>query len=142
MAMVISRAEADALLARALVRYENDVEVAMTATTNGVQRPVQHAFDAAVSFHWNTGGIARATWVRLWKAKAERALIWDSLTSWSKAGGKVLPALKARREREFLMLMDGLYRTRSPASEPRPTRARWAVALSPAEVQAVFEGLR
>lgn len=141
--MVITRAEADALLARALVRYENDVEVAMTSTTDGVKRPVQHAFDAGVSFHFNTGGINRATWVKLWKAKGfSRATIQASFTSWSKAGGKVLPALKARREREFAMLMDGAYRLPTPTPEPHPAYARWAISLSAEEIRAVFDGLR
>lgn len=140
--MVITRAEADALLAKALIRYEDEVVVAMTKTTDGIQRPVQHALDAGVSFHFNTGGIGRATWVKLWKALAHRTEIRQSFTSWSKAGGKVLPALKARREREFLMLMDGTYRTPAPVPEAHPAYARWGVSLSFDEVRAVFDGLR
>ncbi len=140
--MVITRDEADALLAKALVRYENEVEVAMTETDGGVQRPVQHAFDAGVSFHWNTGAIGRAKWVKLWKARADRMAILLSVTSWSKAGGKVLPALKARREREFRMLMDGVYRVGSPAPAPHPAYARWGISLTAEEIRAVFDGLR
>lgn len=141
--MVITRAEADALLAKALIRYEDEVVVAMTETDGGVQRPVQHAFDAGVSFHWNTGGIGRATWVKLWKSKAfSRAAILDALFAWSKAGGKVLPALKARREREFRMLMDGVYRVGSPAPAAHPAYARWGISLTAEETRAVFDGLR
>ena len=140
--MVITRAEADALLAKALVRYENEVEVAMTVTADGVKRPVQHAFDAGVSFHWNTGAIGRATWVKLWKARAARTMILRSLCGWSKAGGKVLPALLDRREREFRMLMDGIYRVGSPAPESHPAYARWGISLTAEETRAVFDGLR
>lgn len=140
--MIITRAEADALLAKALVRYENDVEVAMTSTTDGVQRPVQHAFDAGVSFHFNTGGINRATWVKLWKAKASIASVRLAMLSWSKAGGKVLPALTARREREFAMLMQGAYRLPTPAPEPHPAYARWAINLTGSELRAVIDGFR
>ena len=141
--MVITRKQADEMLAEALKRYERDVEVAMCTTEPAVVRPSQHAFDAGVSFHWNTGGIKRATWVKLWKAKVfSRATIQASFTSWSKAGGKVLPALKARREREFLMLMDDVYRTPAPAPAAHPAYASWAISLSAEEIRAVFDGLR
>ena len=140
--MVITRAQADEMLAEALKRYEREVEIAMCTTDPSVVRPSQHAFDAGVSFHWNTGGIGRAGWVKLWKAKADRGSIWSSLTSWAKAGDKVLPALKSRRDREFRMLMDGVYRTPAPDAEPHPIYARWALALSADETRAVFDGLR
>ena len=140
--MVITRTEADVLLAKALAGYENQVEVAMTKTAGAVERPVQHAFDAGVSFHWNTGGIGRASWVKLWQAGAPRSATRLSFTDWSKAGGKVLPALKARREREFLMLMDGTYRLPAPVAAPHPVYARWGLTLSGAETRAVFDGLR
>ena len=112
--MVITRAQADEMLAEALRRYEREVEIAMATTEPKVVRPSQHAFDAGVSFHFNTGGISRSAWVGLWRGKAAREAIRSALTAWSKAGGKVLPALKARREREFLMLMYGVYRSAAP----------------------------
>ena len=140
--MVITRAEADEMLAEALRTYENQVEIAMTTTGPAIVRPVQRAFDAGVSFHFNTGAISRASWVALWKAKALPQTVRAALCLWSKAGGKVLPSLKARREREFEMLLDGVYRTPAPASDPHPVYARWGLTLSADETCAVFASLR
>ena len=95
-----------------------------------------------MSFHWNTGAIDKATWVKLWKARASRPAILQAMQAWSKAGGKVLPALSARREREFRMLMDGQYRAPIPASEPHPAYARWGLSLNGPETRAAFDGLR
>lgn len=140
--MVITREQADALLAKALVRYENQVEVAMAVTEGLLKRPVQHEFDAGVSFHWNLGAIATASWVKLWKAKAAPSAVFEAMCLWSKAGGKVLPSLKARREREFDMLIFGEYRAPAAAAAPHPTYAAWGLKLSKDETRAVFDGLR
>ncbi|MGV8987633.1 MAG: glycoside hydrolase family protein [Cypionkella sp.] len=141
--MTITREQSDRLLTEALkVRYEPAVEMAMIITTPALERPRQNAFDAGVSFHWNTGAIARATWVKLWKARAARSAIFAALGDWSKAGGKVLPSLKARRNREAMMLLDGVYRVTPAASDPHPVFAQWGLALSPSEIVAVFVGLR
>jgi lysozyme len=61
--MTITRAEASRLLKLALARnYEPAVRQAL--------RPVaSHAFDGAVSFHFNTGAIARASWVGSYKTR-------------------------------------------------------------------------
>lgn len=140
--MVITRETADALLVKALARYEGQVDIAMAITDPVFQRPVQQAFDAGVSFHWNTGAIGKASWVRLWKAKAERPDILAAMWLWAKAGRKVLPSLTARRGREFEMLMDGKYRIPAAVVAQHPTYASWGLALSPDEIRAVFEGLR
>lgn len=141
--MVITKEEATKLLQQALrARYEPAVEVAMSTVIGAaVSRPNQHEFDAGLSFHWNLGAIARASWVKAWKAKASRAEIRSRLVAWSKAGGKVLPGLTARREREFAMLMDGKYRSPAPAPVSE-FYARWGLALSAAEITAVRDGLR
>jgi len=56
--MVITKAESRRLLAAALKRrYEPAVAAAMLGAP-------AHAFDGAVSFHFNTGAIARASWVK------------------------------------------------------------------------------
>ena len=56
--MTITRAEASRLLKLALARnYEPAVRQALGSVS-------QHAFDGAVSFHFNTGAIGRASWVR------------------------------------------------------------------------------
>jgi lysozyme len=139
--MVITRSQADMLLREALkVRYEPSVAMAMTNTDGAIMRPAQHEFDAGVSFQWNTGAIARATWVKLWKAKSPRPRIRLAMLEWSKAGGRVLPALRDRRNRETDMLLDGVYRVAAPAAG-NVLYAAWGLALAPDEVRAVFEGL-
>ena len=123
-------------------RYQPAVEIAMTTTEGAIQRPPQNALDAGVSFHWNLGIISKATWVKLWKAKAPRAAIRMSMLDWSKAGGRVLPSLTARRGREASMLLDGVYRTAPVALPPHPVFSRWGLTLSSDEIRAVFDGLR
>jgi len=101
--MVITRAEARRLLQEALRRnYEPRVKHQMPGAK-------QHEFDAGVLFDYNTGAIHRASWVKLWLKKAGRAAIWGKFAAWNKGGGKVLPGLVKRREREFAILMDGVY---------------------------------
>lgn len=141
--MTITKEQSRDLLRRALERsYEPETEVAMSSVQgSAVKRPSQSEFDAGLSFHFNTGGIGRATWVKLWKAKASNAQILASLKSWSKSGGKVLPALEKRREREAAMLLSGVYL----AVKPSPGRAdlvRWGLNLSTDEKTAVLAGLQ
>lgn len=109
--MQITRDEARDLLIKALRQnYEPAVETAMSRVSGSkVTRPKQHEFDAGVSFHFNTGAIKRASWVRLWLADNARMLVTNQLLAWSIGGGKVLPGLKARRIREADMLLFGKY---------------------------------
>lgn len=143
--MVISAAEATNLLQQALrTNYEPTVEVAMSRVSYGgaaIERPKPHEFDAAVSFHWNTGAIKSASWVKQWLAKAGRATVVESLKKWNKGGGKVLPGLTARREREAAMLLDGVYRAAAP-SQPRSfIYARWGIPLTSNEKAAARDAL-
>ncbi|MFY8145809.1 MAG: glycoside hydrolase family protein, partial [Rhodobacter sp.] len=105
-------------------------------------RPVQHEFDAGVMFHFNTGAIGRASWVRAWirdNADAARR----GLMAWNKGGGKVLPGLVKRREREADLLLKGVYapgkarRAAVTANGP----ARIALPLSAAEFSAARAAL-
>lgn len=139
--MVITAVEASRLLAQALRdKYEPSVEVAMSIPGTVVTRPSQHEFDAGALFHFNTGAIRKASWVKQWKAKSPRAQIRMSLLAWNKGGGKVLPGLTARRDREAAMLLDGVYRGQ-PAPQSTPyTYAIWGLALSGAEIKAAMEG--
>lgn len=141
--MTITQDQSRDLLRQALSRsYEPETEVAMSALQgSAVKRPSQSEFDAGLSFHFNTGAIKRASWVKLWQAKAGRSEILSSFKAWSKAGGKVLPALEKRREREAAMLLSGLYL----AVKPAPGRAdlvRWGLDLSATEKAAVLAGLQ
>ena len=136
--MVITPDEASALLAKALEKnYEPAVDRAMWPG-----RPVQHEFDAGVMFHFNTGAIGRASWVKAWitdNADAARR----GLMAWNKGGGKVLPGLVKRREREADLLLKGVY---TPVKARRAAvtahgPARIALPLSAAEFSAARAAL-
>jgi lysozyme len=144
--MVITRAEATALLQKALSStYEPAVEMAMTRTDKMlVERPLQHEFDAGVSFHWNCGTIRKATWVKLWKARVAPNTIRASLFQWNKGGGKVIPGLVHRREREAAMLLDGVYPflARQPEASVLSAHAKWGLAMTGEAIEALRDGLR
>jgi len=124
--MVITLEQSRDLTAQALARnYEPAVHAAMPGAA-------QHEFDAAVLFHWNTGAIRRASWVRSWLGDAPRPVIEGQFKAWNKGGGKVLPGLAARRGREALILFDGIY----PVPDLGPAAEfdiRWGLRLTDAE---------
>ncbi|WEK48510.1 MAG: peptidoglycan-binding protein [Candidatus Kaistia colombiensis] len=98
--MVITKAESRRLLAGALRRrYEPGVEAAMPGAP-------EHAFDGAVSFHFNTGAIASASWVKAWR-KGDRRAARTGIAAWNKAGGRVVEGLARRRAREADLILDG-----------------------------------
>lgn len=141
--MVISREEASQLLAQALTRnYEPTVAKAMVQLKgSAIIAPAQHEFDAGVSFHFNTGAIGKATWVKRWRAGATAELIRAGLAAWNKGGGKVLPGLTRRRKEEADMLLLAAY-AGVKLAEPGTGNARWAVALSVDEVARIRLGFR
>lgn len=146
--MVITRYAATSLLQKALRQnYEPAVEIAMSVVSGGkVTRPEQHEFDAGVSFHFNTGAIRKATWVKKWLADAARRDVRAALMLWNKGGGKVLPGLVKRREREAAMLLDGVYYLARPVAPQQagPVYAAWALKMDPrafAEARAAFTKL-
>jgi len=130
--MVITRKEATRLLALALeLNYEPAVRAAMPGAS-------QHAFDGGVSFHFNTGAIGRASWVKRWKA-GDRAGTRAKLGRWRKGGGRVLPGLVRRREEEADLILDGKYRD-GQDSRAAPDLARIVLPLSEAEMAAMRTG--
>jgi lysozyme len=65
-------------------------------------RPLTQAqFAAAVSFHWNTGAIGKASWVRHW-LKGEDALARAAFMNWVTP-----PEIEERREKERDLFFDG-----------------------------------
>jgi lysozyme len=126
--MVITLTEARDMTQSALRRnFEPRVAKAMPGAR-------QHEFDAGVMFDWNTGAIHKASWVQLWAAKAVRLTIWSKFKLWNKGNGKVLPGLVARRQREFVILMDGLYPSHPAVVMPRANAAAvWALPTTLAE---------
>lgn len=66
-------------------------------------------FGAALSFHYNTGAIKRASndgWVKKFKA-GDLSGARRSFMSWNKAGGKINKGLVDRRKRETALFFDG-----------------------------------
>lgn len=86
--------QCDARLGSDLERYAAEVADALdgAATT-------QDQFDALVSFHYNTGAIARATLTRLHRA-GDFAGAAREFARWKHAGGRVMRGLVKRREAE------------------------------------------
>ena len=91
---VWTREEADARLEADLVRYADDVARAL-----GDAPRTQAQFDAMVSFHYNTGAIARATLTRKHKAGDYEGTARE-FARWKFAGGRILRGLVRRRREE------------------------------------------
>lgn len=97
--VIWTKAECDARLSRDLERYARDVIKAI-----GAAPTTQNQFDALVSFHYNTGAIARASLTRFHVAGrfAEAA---DEFGKWVNAAGKRLPGLVRRRAAEAALYL-------------------------------------
>lgn len=91
---VWTRAQCDARLIHDLGRFAREVTRALDGAPTS-----QNQFDALVSFHYNTGAIARASLTRLHKAGDFSAAAAE-FGKWIKAGGRRLPGLVRRREAE------------------------------------------
>ncbi len=94
---VWTQGQCDAQLDADLARFAREVAHALgDAVTSQAQ------FDALVSFHYNTGAIARATLTRLHRAgQFEQAAA--EFGEWVHAGGKRLAGLVRRRKAEALL---------------------------------------
>lgn len=133
--MVITKAESARLTKLALSRnYEPAVAAAMPGAA-------QSEFDAGVLFHWNTGAIKRASWVPLWVKKAARPLIEAKYRQWNKGGGKVLPGLVKRRDRELAILFEAKYPVSSEPKTKSVSVARWALPMTAVEKAKVVAAL-
>ncbi|MER5171575.1 lysozyme [Thioclava kandeliae] len=80
-----------------LAKFEAEVDRAITVPVE------QHEFDAAVSFHFNTGAIARADWVKKLNA-GDRAGAAAAIMNWSKPASII-----GRRTEEQELFRDGVY---------------------------------
>jgi lysozyme len=110
MGMVITKAEADSILKRDLVKYENGVKDAIRVEVTPNQ------FAACVSLCYNIGigafkksSVARFCNARQWQKAADAFMLWN------KAGGRVLPGLTRRRAAEAALFSRG-----NVKSEVRP----------------------
>jgi GH24 family phage-related lysozyme (muramidase) len=89
-----TQAQCDARLAEDLARHAADVAAAI-----GKALTTQSQFDALVSFHYNTGAIARATLTKKHIA-GDYAGAAHEFSRWTRAGGRVLQGLVRRRGAE------------------------------------------
>lgn len=96
-----TQAECDARLERDLARYAAEVA---RAIGNAPTR--QNQFDALVSFHYNTGAIARATLTKLHKTGNFKGAEAE-FNKWVHAGGKRLNGLARRRAAEAALYANG-----------------------------------
>ncbi|EFO33593.1 phage related lysozyme [Roseibium sp. TrichSKD4] len=94
---VFSVGEVMEIFARDIARFEARVRKAFT------QPLTQEQFDAAVSFDFNTGGIHRATWVKLFN-KGDLDGARKSFMAWRKPT-EIIP----RRKKERNLFFDGVY---------------------------------
>ncbi|WP_379922284.1 lysozyme [Erythrobacter sp. R86502] len=86
--------QCDTRLAQDLTRYATEVAAAI-----GNAHTTQPQFDAMVSFHYNTGAIARATLTRKHIAGDHPGAARE-FARWNRAGGRVLKGLTRRRAAE------------------------------------------
>lgn len=110
-------ADLDAALAEVFKVFTDDLEAYAEAVSRAIRVPVaQHEFDAAVSFHYSTGRISTATWVKtLNVGSRERAA--DQIMNW-RSPAEIIP----RREDEQTLFRDGVY--------PKARGTVWGVSNS------------
>lgn len=87
-----------------LVLYQRDLQKYIDAVNTAVKVDVsQTEFDALVSFHFNTGGIGRASLVKSLNA-GDRKRAAKEFMNWIKP-----PEIKKRREKEQRLFASGTY---------------------------------
>ena len=94
-----TQAQCDARLADDLLRFADEVAAAI-----GDAATTQFQFDALVSFHYNTGAIARATLTKKHIAGDLKGAVRE-FGRWNRAGGQVLKGLTRRRAAEAEMYL-------------------------------------
>lgn len=95
--MKITKEQSRELLKNDLIRFENSVNRSVKVNL------AQNQFDALVSFAFNvgTGAFEASTLLKKINASASVEEIEEQFRRWNRGGGKILPVLKARREREI-----------------------------------------
>lgn len=94
--MKITKEQSRELLKNDLIRFENSVNRSVKINLT------QNKFDALVSFAFNVGegAFKKSTLLKKINSLAPITEIEVEFRKWVYAGGKILPGLKARRERE------------------------------------------
>ncbi|HSG19826.1 MAG TPA: lysozyme, partial [Burkholderiaceae bacterium] len=110
-------------LERAFQLFEKDIKTYEAAVSRAIKVPVsQYQFDAAVSFHYNTGSIAKASWVKALNA-GDAAKAAEQIMNWGKP-----PEIIPRRRKEQALFRDGIYGDGMATIFPADDRGRvqWA----------------
>lgn len=101
----ISDAEADEILSRDLGTFERGVADALRKAPGEV---LQREFDALVDLAFNIGlGAFRSSSLLRAYLAGDKARAAEKFLDWSKAGGRVVPGLVARRKRERAWFLTG-----------------------------------
>lgn len=98
--LTITEEQAEWYLVKSL--RENYLPAVKRALDGGTYEHPQGAVDCGADFHYNTGGIGKATWPKA-LAHGDLAAAKESLLSWNKAGGRVLAGLSHRRAANWLV---------------------------------------
>ncbi|NTZ42216.1 lysozyme [Altererythrobacter sp. SALINAS58] len=93
--------QCDARLVADLASYSQEVARAIGGAPTS-----QAEFDALVSFHYNTGAIARATLTKHHRAGRKSAAAAE-FARWNRAAGNILPGLVNRRRAEAALYSQG-----------------------------------
>lgn len=130
-------ADLDAELAKIAALFRRDVARFTAEVLDAVKVPLaQHELDALVSFHYNTGAIARAELTKALNAGLDRGFVANLFMNWKKPA-EIIP----RREAERDLFFHGTYPTGSVTVWQVNAKRRviWTPArtLSPAEALAL-----
>lgn len=97
-------ADLDAELRKVFAVFADDMRSFAADVNRAVTVPMeQHEFDAAVSFHFNTGGIGRANWVKSWNA-GNKSQAAREIMNWKRP-----PEIIGRRTAEQRLFATGEY---------------------------------
>lgn len=122
--------DAEDALADVLTLFAADLKSYAADVRRAIRVPVaQHEFDAAVSFHFNTGAIGSAAWVKSLNA-GDRTRAAAQIMNWLKP-----PTVTDRRRAEQALFATGEYGSRQINVLPVDSRGRvtWrAIAVIPA----------
>ena len=121
----MTKAQANARLARELSGYELAVKVATDGQCN------QNQFDALVSFCWNVGieGMQRSSVIKAHRRGDYQAAA-RAFALWNKAGGRVWPGLTRRRAAEAALYLEP-EETEAPQDMPQAVEPESSLARSP-----------
>ena len=101
---VWTKAQCDQRADEDYVRYAEDVARALGSS---IKSTSQEQFDAMVSFHYNTGAIARATLTKMHAAGNHEGAA-RQFRRWNRAGGREMKGLTRRRAEEEALYRSGM----------------------------------